>query len=415
MQPSPAFSRRRFLAQCRGAVAGATLLSAARGFGSIGGKQLRVGEVFNESRKFADKLTGRESRQITRFRQFNDQPTYHLNTCFSADSSHIVIVSRTEAGQSALLWADIASGELTVIAVAPPGARFGMVAMCQATGWILAVINGSLRLLNPTTLEEKVLLQDSPTLGCVAPSPDGRRIYIVRGGDETEIDGLRFRPSIHSEVDFASGAIRDIFAETDARTSHVVVCPTDPNLLLIDRDRPPKFGGGGDGRSSRVWILNIQTRGLIEIRPRDPNRFQIHSTWSHCGRYVYYHGTAQRHSFPTAPNGHYIGVADRNGGIVWERHFPTFFYGHVATHTRTHAIVTDALLTENLVTAIHWREGSSADKATFEILAQHDTLWVVGANAQSSHPHPHISPDGRWLSYNRGEAGRSDVCVVRLE
>ncbi len=400
---------------------------------------LHKGQVINESVEFVDSLTGRSSRRLTQYRLLNEQPTYHLGACFSPDSRYQIVSTELRDGSTALLRAEVATGELTVLETAPKGWKLGVWNACvvPSLNAIVAIVGNQVKLYDFNTLRERIVLENVLGLHSPTGSCDGHRLFVMKRAAAVSVEGVKTVPAIYCEIDLANGDMREIFRETRSQSNHLVPCPTDPDLLLIDRDLPPKFGGGGDGgRTSRVWILHAKTARLTEIRPNDSNRFQIHSNWSHCGQYVYYHGTSRQHSYPTSPSGHYIGVADREGRVVWERHFPTFFYGHVSAHTQTPAILSDALLTKNLITAIHWKELNAQEVPRIEILACHATNWVPG---QASHPHPHMSPDGKWLSYNRGTTAgplatdrmapalkdiygdavgfapqRSDVCVVRL-
>ncbi|HSH78708.1 MAG TPA: hypothetical protein VLA19_09275, partial [Herpetosiphonaceae bacterium] len=130
-----------------------------------------------------------------------------------------------------------------------------------------------------------------------------------------------------------------------------------------------------------------------------------HTNWNVRGDRVIYHG-------PSSRGGQYIGAIDRNGEVLWERWFPAPYYGHVSTHTRAEAIVTDGLLTPDLVTAIYYEDRDATGTPRIEVLARHATQWG-SPPGQYSHPHCHMSPDGRWLSYNRSENGRCDVYLVR--
>jgi hypothetical protein len=448
---SSAISRRNFLIKTGMSVAGAALTGNSMGMthpantvsaNSLHFKSdnssLKKGDRFNESFEFADKMTGRLCRQLTQYRPINYQPTYHLNHCFSKDSRYMMINTVMEDGSSALIRAEVETGEMTVLEVAPKGVSINSV-IVQRNDFVAVGIKNSMKTINLNTLEERVFLKNSTDLFLSAGSIDGTKVFVRRSGEAIQISGVTARPVIHLMVDIATGNITELHKESVAQCNHIIPCPTDPDLLLIDRDFPPGFGGGGDkGKTTRVWILNIKTGDITEIRPNDPNRFQIHSNWNYNGEYVYYHGTSIRPSYPTSPNGHFIGVADKNGKVIWEGHFPTFFYGHVSSHTRSNMIITDGLFTKNLITAIHWEKRNSQNIPEIEILAQHDSNWVAG---QNNHPHPHVSPDGKWLSYNRGKAAdsasknnlsnqeilkniygdtvglqpnRSDVCVVML-
>ncbi len=391
---------------------------------------MHVGDRFSESVEMEDQLTGRYTRRLTTSGVINNTPTYHVNTAFTRDSRYLVF-GRTNEDESLLLKADVETGELTVVAVSDHtrgGPRFagGSLALVQATNSVALALGKSLRLYSLDTLEERILIDDigpAYRFGHPAGSYDGRTIYVprvvahpdlVRGMENprdyfaavvAEYGGM---PTTHLAVDVATRQVTELFHEPANGCNHVQICPRDPDLLLIDRDAPPRFShGGDDGRTSRCWLLRLSTGELIEVRPRDENRFQIHTNWSYDGAHVFYHGRGRQ-------GGHYVGVGDHQGRIVWEHHFPGFFYGHMSSDTQRRAIITDGLFTPDLITEIHYEELDSIGVPRLEILAKHSTNWG-GVAGQYSHPHPHMSPDGRWLSYNKGEEGRADVYLVRMK
>jgi hypothetical protein len=99
--------------------------------------------------------------------------------------------------------------------------------------------------------------------------------------------------------------------------------------------------------------------------------------------------------------------------VIWEHVFAAPYYGHVSVHTRADAIITDGLLTPDLITAIYYEERDAFGAPRIEVIARHGTEWGT-IQGQYTHPHCHMSPDGRNVSYNRGEKGRTDVYVVYL-
>ena len=390
---------------------------------------MNVGHTFNESEVTADLVTSRRTRRLTRSGIINNTPTYHLNACFSGDSRYLVLASEREDG-SAILRADVETGELAVLAWADKssGIKYGGggISLIQATGWVVAKAGRSLRLYNLHTFEERTLLEDpGPEYNLAHPigSPDGARVIVPRiralppryqgerrlqsASFAAYVEAFGGMPTTHLEVDIATGEITEVFHEEIYGCNHVQPCPADPDLWLIDRDSPPKFSHGGDGgHTTRAWLFHAKSRALTELRPRDDNHFQVHTNWSRDGRHVYYHNRSHH-------GGHYIGVADHAGNVVWEHHFPLFHYGHVSTHTQANAIVVDSVVTPDLVTALFYEDTDSAGVPRMEILARHGSLVNV-LPGQQSHPHCHMSPDGRWLSYNRGEEARADVYVVQL-
>jgi len=375
--------------------------------------RFQKGQTFNESEFFEDLVTSRPTLRLTTGRDYNQTPTYHLNTAFSADSRYIILASSYIDGDSYLFKADVQSGEITVLAVLPKnsGEKFYGNSSCvvQASNWVAASTRKKLRICHLETMEERVLLDisDGPGyLSIPAGSIDGTKIFVPRSSGYVTRGQAEEVSVTHLEVDIQTGKVKELFHDKGRACNHIIPNPSDPDLLLIDRDLPPLYFGGGDyGKTTRAWVLNKKTGKLTEIRPKGDNRFQVHSNWNYRGDLVYSHGN---------PNtgGHYLCVSDVNGKVVWQRRFSEYHYGHMSTHTRKNVMITDGLFTRHLVTAIHFEALDESGAPHLEILAKHDTNW---SQAQHSHPHCHVSPDGKWLSYNRTHKERSDVYIVRIE
>ncbi|WP_027483140.1 hypothetical protein [Deinococcus pimensis] len=410
---------------------------------------MRPGDVINESVLTTDEVTGRDMRRLTTTGTYNETPTYHLNTAFTPDGRFLLLATARE-GHSALLRADVTTGDLTVLAVTdgvgiPPfsdtmtfgphttgslgGGYTGTFSALTPDGqWALASVGRQLHAVHLHTLETRVLIEDlgrAHRLHTPAGTRGGRVVAalspahpdLAAGATRaarpymdalTETHGGM--PSTFIEVDLHTGARRDVHHDPVAGCNHVQPSPTDDDLWLIDRDLPPRYWGGGDGgRTSRCWLLRPSTGVLTEIRPRDAQRFVVHTNWSHDGTLVYYHGLRGDGV------SHYVGAARADTAeVVWERVFPRYHYGHVSSHPTRNAIVTDGLVTADLVTFLDFEHSGPSGAPHVEVLARHATRWDALAG-QFPHPHPHVSPDGRWLSYNRGQShGRSDVYLTCL-
>jgi hypothetical protein len=408
---------------------------------------LTPGQTWNESTVFEDAVTGRPTRRLTADGLYNETPTYHLNTAFSADSRSLIFATAREGG-SALVRADVHTGDLTVIAATDGIGSYGQYhnagnngpyaagslgggftgntsAIVQAGNRVVTTVGRSLRLYDLRTFEERVLIADCGAefrYGSPIGSVDGSFVAVPRVPAHPDVVAGRYprrpyrqalveefggMPTTYLKVELASGAVTEVFQEDVCGSHHVQPCPANQDLWLIDRDMPPDFWAGGDGRrSTRAWLLDTRSGELTRLKQNDEWGFQIHTNWSPDGRLLYYHG-------PSARGGQYVGAIDTRGRVVWERVFPAPYYGHVSTHTRAEAIITDGLFAPDLVTAIHFRDLDAAGAPRMEVLARHGTEWGT-IHGQYTHPHCHVSPDGRWLSYNRGEKGRTDVYVVAL-
>lgn len=398
------------------------------------------GATFNEAQRFPDEVTLRPTTRLTRHRRRNQMPTYHLNNGFSKDSRYLALMTYDERVGSAILRADVETGDLTVVDRTAPDdpAHFtegNDMAMCMEAGLIVSKLgDDALVAYDVETLEKRILLADLEPgyhYGHPAGTADGKSILIGKHKlpkDETT-------HTVYLRIDLASGEVEEIFHDERSANVHILAHPTNPDLLLIDRNYAPLFSAGSDrGQTTRVWILDLRRGALTEVRPRDPNRFQIHSNWSFNGRYIYYHGQSGaedqrpreekrglRYDFTdrawlrdgSRGVDHYLGVADLQGEVVWEARFPYFHYGHASSHSTEPAFITDGLITPDLITAIYWQDRNTLDLPRIEIMGRHGTYWKQG---QHFDPHCLMSPDGRWLSYNRGyRDGRSDVYLLQLE
>lgn len=416
-------NRREFL----GAAAAAQITMSATAQSLINAAApLTKGERFNESQEFFDAATGRPSRRLTSKRRWNQTPTYTKNACFSADSRSLVLATEDEAGNSAILKCDVETGEMFVVATSDevkgtpgkPNINGNNLAINQAGNWVAANVKGSIRLWDLKTLEQRIVYtcnEDVVYLGHPIGSVDGKLVFFtVQKSDPSNIIGDRgtgrtLFPTFNGastdfmEANLATGKVRVIHHDDRAGCNHLVACPADPDLLLIDRDWPLDIRAS----TSRDWLLNYKTGKLTEIRPLDSCRFVLHSNFNGPGDRVYYHG-------PSSKGGQYFGVADLEGKIVWESWVPQNFYGHMSTHPQWDALISDGIFSDAYVCAVFYKELDSTGAPRLQILAKHSTDWDH-KYGQYSHPHCHVSPDGRWLTYNRGgskgvEGGAGDGC-----
>jgi hypothetical protein len=183
-------------------------------------------------------------------------------------------------------------------------------------------------LAQPT--EPKLLLDNHGDwrFGEPAATCDGARILIWRNRTPPSEDAP---PAIYAQmaerddmgsqllsVDPATGEYHILLEEPRARSNHVQPSPTDTDLVLLDRDLPPGYHWFGDhGATSRIWCMRLSDQSLWQLPPLAAKKFQIHSTWSHDGQLIYYHGRTVLDIGTPTP--HYIGACTSDGSVVWER------------------------------------------------------------------------------------------------
>ena len=376
----------------------------------------RKGDTWNESETYADAVTLRPVRRVTRNADYNMTPNYHTNTGFSADGEFLVFVSQWASG-SAILRCHVPTGDLTQ--VSEVYAHAGAPVLAPRSGWAVFAADGAVHAVHVHTLEERTLYEAEPHLRIARPSIDGDEQSVVfplhplhgeiAAGCRPSRGELAYFTDHGASFDIvqvplAGGEARVVYHERGCRSSHIPHCPTDGDLLLIDRDFPPRFHAGSDGATNRIWLLRLSTGELTELPSRDGGTFQVHCAWTFDGRHVLYHGRSER-------GGWYIGVTDHEGRVVREYGFhERDHYGHVsAAAPGRPAIILDGNLTSDLLLWLYY----DAEQPRVEVIARHGTDWT-GAPGQLAHPHPLADPTGRWISFNAAHGKRSDVYVVTL-
>ena len=387
------------------------------------------GETWNESETYKDAWTLRECRRLTPQGQINQTPNYHTNIGFTADSEFLVFWTLRE-GLGAVCKVHVASGDITQLT--EPVADYGFEPhiqggpyprMCLAPRrrWLVYTQDRALKAVHLDTLEEKTLIDhvdiaweigypsiDAAEQQVILPlspnHPDvaaGRRVTghymdLMAAGDGMQLQLL--------QVPLAGGEAEVVYQEAGCRSFHSPHSPVDSELVLLDRDFPPRYWGSSDGTTTRIWKLKLSTGALTELAPQNAHTFQTHCVWTFDGQQVLYHG----HS-ANGP-GWYIGVCDPDGNVIREWDFiNASHYGHVSAMADRPAILLDGNLSDNLLTWVYYDQV----QPRVEVVAAHDTQWgtVLG---QAPHAHPLNSPDGRWISFNRALRGRTEVVVVRV-
>ncbi|MHC4985883.1 MAG: TolB-like translocation protein [Planctomycetota bacterium] len=398
------------------------------------------GDTWNESSVHTDAETGRTVRRLTTSGLWNEKPTYHTNTAFSADGESLIF-ARAHEGRTAMLKCHVPTGELTQLTdpVDGVGSPWGvhkiggeseyfdgrgisgiMACIAPKSRRVVFGVGRSVRIVHLDTFEEMMLLED---FGCewvdgamsVDPSethallplmPAHPEVLAGREPTKSYVDTFAEGGMVtrYVEIPLDGGASRIAFEDDGMGCAHCPHSPVDDDLILIDRDRPPIFWGGGDhGASTRCWTLRLSTGELTELRPRNDQRFQVHAAWTWDGECVVYHGFMRE-------GGYYIGVIDKSGQVIQEYDLPDAgAYGHVSAAPDRPAIVLDGNVTEDKLTWIYY----DRDEPRFETIATHGTEWR-GIPGQYSDPHPQTDPTGRHIAYHVAKNKRTDIYAVTV-
>ena len=412
----------------------------------------RIGDTWNESRRLRDELTGRWVTRLTTRGIINQTPTYHTNSGFTADGRYLVFAS-VRGGVTWIIRADVTTGQLEAIWRAPgvgdrnyvhrgmaldgttertspryraPALDGGGVCgnrVCVAPRSALAIFTcqRAIHTVDIGTCERRVLLADCGQdwiFGAPCVSPDERHVVIALNSAHPQIlAGEKVTRGYTSYPDHRLRIIRvpidgsqrvdALYEHQPAQSAHCAFCPTDGELLYFDLDRPPRYWGGGDGKTPRAWILNLETRQAKSLRPETDPLFETHTAWLWDGSALCYHGGR-------SGQGEATGVIRPSGELLWERSWPEArYYGHNTPDARRPALIIDGFFSRDLLHWLHYDEPARREPKLKPICV-HGTEWA-SVPGQYSHPHPLTDASGRWISFTTAQRGRSDVCVVEIE
>jgi len=393
----------------------------------------KKGDTWNESRVYRDGYTLRKVRQVTTAGCYNQTPTYHTNTAWTADGKTFCFHSGRD-GRSAVFRCDVDSGDITQLTEWAPGMAVGRVVgagasrvdesihggICVApkSRWVTFARGKSLCIVHLDTLEERVLIEDWGDFPVGMPSIDANEEFIMyprnivpepmRGADRL----TRHVAEYYSEpggslmrlckMPLLGGEEVVFYEEEMCRGNHLQCSPTDPDLVQTDRDYPPRFWFGSDGKTNRVWTYRLSTGEMTEMSSPSGKTFQVHSTWTWDGQAVLYHCPG--------PDGYHIGLDDLEGNNLREWNSPEWtHYGHVSAMYGRPAFILDGNVTDDLLLWLYY----DGEWPRIEAIARHGTNWG-GHEGQYPHPHPQSSPTGTHITFNAADRGRSDVYVVEV-
>jgi len=381
----------------------------------------------SEMKEARDPETGRPVYRLTGRRQWNVHPTYHVNGFLDDDR---IAFAAEDGGTNNLYTCDLGTGEvlqltngrgssylLAMLAGERGDGRgtdaFHMVASYRRQR--LYFVEGSeVRFVDARTLEEGLLatISDDWVVGVVELSGDEemvllpllpRECFNTAGGLAAFLrraDHMNLTSRLLGVRVDGSGA--DVLWDDPGRfVGHAMFSPVSRRYVLADRATDP------DRRDEPLlWIMDVQKQETWPLGTR--NAKTGHSVWLWDGSGAVTHGVVTDGG--EHDGAEYIQTLNLDGTTRWiGYHGPPRYYGHVHVTPDDRTIITDAIFRPDAITVVT----PTGDRCRVETICLHRTEGPT--LGQRSHPHPHVSPDGRWILFGAYRDGRKDLFAVKWE
>lgn len=393
-------------------------------------------ESWNESRRYRDPVSGLEVLQLTTRGFYNQGPTVHAGSAFTRDGE--VVFASFRDGRSLLMSGDLKSGKITVRHVISKLPNYDPTSY-RKTVWIeptrylegidlaaserhnkVAFIvknEHALRVIDFDTGKIELLLDPAKDPGRRITHPvfssDGESVAVSIGighPPRTPWWKIKYNPKRYCLVNM-EGWIRKLYFHPWGQT-HFFQNPVKELWLVKCGKGPCGKPAERDAACRKHCIFLLDGKNPPKpVNPRNPYKSIAHIQWTGQGDHLVYHGEA-------AEGGNYIGVMTNDSEVLWEHVFRNWTperngWNHVIADPLGEFIFDDGLAVAGQISALDIGEAGRDGAPKVIPLARWENDWK-GLPEQSSHPHPAVTADGRYLVFYGCRKGQTHVYAIDL-
>jgi len=367
----------------------------------IYGRNGEVGKIWpSEKHTWVDDSTGYE---ITQWTKTGENWHLYFNIESFMDNTHAIINS-DRAGNVNFFKLDLSSGEMTQM-TDEKGKISGTWHIPDVkTLWYM--VGKDLKALNTeTSLVQTVYTFDDVVPESFAVTKDAKWFVYAANKHSGWTANKSTGPYALFKLNLETKIIKQISPDYGFMMSHVQTNPADTNLISFCWQHQYREGGTGivGNAPVRIWWNNLSGTDGGPVGPQEFGIHRTHEFWFPDGKLM---GFSARYLYGPNKGKQFIGITslDSKKRILLPANVSA---AHNQIFKDEKHWISDQFNGPYLVLFTLGNDKISETK----ILFRHDSSW----GAQPTHPHPHFSPDGKYVMFSTDESGTPQVYTVKID
>ncbi len=338
--------------------------------------------------------------EVTQWTQSGNNNHLYFNIESFIDSSHFMFYS-DRSGKLNLFELDITTGTITQMTDEQDLTQSAWHMPQFHTVWFLT--ERELKSLNTKTFEvHSVFAFDKRRPDSFAITCDGKYCVFSKNKNPGLSANNSTGPYALFRLDLLTKEVNQISPDLGFRVSHILASPSDPGKVTYCWARITETPGIVGESPIRIWWNNIDGTdgGPVGIQAFGLHR--THEFWFPDGKHI---GYSARYRFGPNKGQQFIGIITPDGKDNFMMPVPVS-----SSHNQ--------IFSDNK----HWvsdlYDGSHLVLFTIEgkEIVKKEVLFMHGSSmkGQPSHPHPHFSPDGKYVLFSSDRSGTPQVYTVKV-
>ena len=360
-----------------------------------------IGKVIpSEYETWIDDSTGYEITQWTR-EGLNSHPYFTTESFIDEET---VMIYSNRSGTKQIYKLSLRTGKMTQMTEAKKIGQFYHLIEFE-TAWYM---DGKiLRSMNTSTLESKDIYDFSQfeyKPNSLAVTCDAKWLVFSVNKKVGTPEDMEHGPYAIYKFNLNEKTFHQITLDVGYPIGHVQTNPVDPNLVMYcwqwqKFGRPFLVGHA----PVRIWWVNIDGTDGGPV-PQEYGTQRTHETWTADGKYIAY---VSKYRMGEKKGIHFMGIESLDGKMN-KTYFAQVSPGHQNIFKDNKHWIVDTYNNEEPL-LVMFRRGEDDFEET-KILFRHNSTM----EGQSSHPHPRISPNGKYVLFSTDRTGVAQVYTVKI-